>query len=303
MACFQFLKQKTFYINLLIIITLFVALFFLTFEMLDTYTRHGQEYLMPNLIGQNFDNVKKEYENELNFILVDSVYHKDELPGTIVQQDPHPDAKIKKGRNVYYVVVAKTAEKVDMPNLRNLSLRQASVLLLSKGLEIKELVYVDHFAENAVFDQKLGNEIIEPGTELVKGSAVTLLMGLGNGTQETSIPNLIGTSADKVREILLMSGLNLGEQVFENNDSIQHQRVYKMTPPMSLGKTTLGTAVKLWYRSDKMFDFEKEKQALLQADSTEAAIEREANAIDQGFMMLYSTDSTLTNTYHYEDTF
>jgi hypothetical protein len=90
MGRLHFLIQKKFYINLLIIFMLCGVLLWITFRSLDRYTRHDETYSMPDFIGQDFEEVKHEYAQDFNFILIDSVYPKGQEPGSIYQQDPLP---------------------------------------------------------------------------------------------------------------------------------------------------------------------------------------------------------------------
>lgn len=276
MGKLQFLKQKKFYIHLVAIIVLAFVLLWLTIKLLGVYTRHGKVYELPDFSGMTIEEVQHAYGRAYHFILVDSIYSKTEAPGTIVQQDPLPQSKVKHGRNVYYIIVAKTPEKTTMPNLNNLSLRQALVLLESSGLEVKELVYVDHFARNAICEQRYNGSVIKPGTELIKGSKVTLHVGLGVDARYMKLPKLYETPAEEVQHILNMSGLNLGNETFDDKDSIQYMKVYKMEPPYSKGSVKPGTFVDVWYRSSRKFDFEKERKAMQEEDSIKNAEERQA---------------------------
>ena len=276
MGKLQFLKQKKFYIHLLAIIVLSFVLLWLTIKLLNVYTRHGKVYELPDFSGMTIEQVEDLYGRSYHFILVDSIYSKTEAPGTIVQQDPLPQAKVKHGRNVYYIIVAKTPERTTMPNLNNLSLRQALVLLESSGLLVKELVYTDHFARNAICEQQYNGKVIKPGTELVKGSKITLYVGLGTDRRNTKLPKLYDTQAEDEQHILNMAGLNLGTETFEDKDSIQYMKVYKMEPPYSKGSVRPGTFVDVWYRSSKKFDFDKERNKMLAEDSLTNAKERQA---------------------------
>ena len=88
MGRLHFLREKKFYINLLLIVILCGVLLWLTFRMLDRYTRHGNVYIMPDFVGQDFQQVKHDNSKDFNFILIDSVYPKGQQPGSIYQQDP-----------------------------------------------------------------------------------------------------------------------------------------------------------------------------------------------------------------------
>lgn len=298
MGKLSFLKQKKFYVNLIIIILLSLVLLWLTFRILKVYTRHDKVYTMPCFIGLDYHEVEREYSRDFNFILIDSIYPKGQEPGSIVQQDPLPGSKIKKGRNVYYIIVAETPEMTTMPNLKNVSLRQAIGLLDAKGLEIDRLEYVDYFAKNAIIEQYYNGTIIKPDTELVKGSKIVLYVGKGQELTKVKMPNLIGKPAIEAKHLLNLAGLNVGKINYEDNDSMQYQRIIKMVPGPSKGLIELGSYVDLWYHSQKTFDFDKELKNLLREDSVNnppAPIESENDSIDP--------ETIETTDIEYEDEF
>ena len=296
MGKLSFLKQKKFYIHLLIIILLSFVLLWLTIKMLNLYTRHDRVYEMPDFTGMTTSEVEKTYGKDYHFILIDSIYSKTQTPGSIVQQDPLPNSKVKRGRNVYYIIVAKTPERTTMPNLNNLSLRQALVLLESSGLLVKELQYVKHFARNAIREQRFNDAIIKPGTELNKGSKITLYVGLGTEERNMQLPSLYGLPANEVQHVLNMAGLNLGNETYEDRDSIQYMKVHKMDPPFSKKSVRPGTFVNVWYRSSRSFNFDKERDKAEKEDSLMYAIEQQP-IIDS----IAITQDTLTPTDTEED--
>ena len=301
MGHFEFLKQKKFYIHLLIIILLSFILMWLAFKSLNGYTRHDKVYTMPDFVGQNYLEVQEEYDRDFHFILIDSIYPKGQEPGSIIQQDPLPGSKVKRGRNVYYIIVATTPEKTEMPNLKNLSLRQALGLLEANGLEVDKLIYEDFFAKNAVIEQLYQGQVIEPGTEIVKGSKVSLRVGIGQDKKKIEIPNLLGRPAAEVKRLLNVAGLNLGTETHDDSDSLQYMKVSRMQPGPSSGLVEAGTFVNIWYRSSKKFDFDKEYKNLLHEDSinNKPIIEETIEDID----IEESGETTETTETDYEDEF
>ena len=298
MGKLSFLKKKKFYINLLVIVALTLILLWLTIRMLNTYTRHDKVVDMPDFSGMTTQEVERMYGRDYHFILIDSIYSKTQAPGSIVQQDPLPGSKVKHGRNVYYIIVATTPERTNMPNLNNLSLRQALVLLESSGLEVEHLQYVDHFARNAIREQRYNGEVIRPGTELVKGSRITLYVGLGTDRRSTRMPALYGMPAQEVRRTLNMSGLNLGTENYDDYDSIQYMKVYRTSPPQSRGELRPGTSVDVWYRSSRHFNFETGRAIAMHEDSVRLAAELFLDTI------INPIDSTtIENEEPYEDDF
>jgi beta-lactam-binding protein with PASTA domain len=267
MGRFHFLKEKKFYLNLLIIVLLSIVLLWLTFKLLNSYTRHDKVYTMPDFVGQDFKQVKHEHSRDFNFILIDSVYPKGQQPGSIYQQDPLPGSKIKRGRNVYAIIVAVTPEKTTMPNVKGISLREAIGRLESSGLDVDHLEYVTYDYKNNVIDQYYLGAPIAQGTELVKGSKIMLRVGIGSDKSNVKVPNLIVKSADETKKLLNLAGLNIGVETHEDNDSIQYLCVRKMSPGPSSGAVKPGTYVDVWYHSSRTMDFKKEMKELMREDS------------------------------------
>ena len=295
MGRFHFLKEKKFYINLLIIFLLCGFLLWLTFRLLNKYTRHDQVYTMPNFVGQDFRQVKHDHSKDFNFILIDSVYPKGQQPGSIYQQDPLPGSKIKKGRNVYAIIVAETPEKTIMPNLKGISLREAIGRLESSGLQVDYLDYVNYSYKNNVIDQFYQGQTISEGTELVKGSKIMLRVGIGDDKANVKVPNLIGKSADETKRLLNLASLNLGKEVSEDTDSLKYMCVIRMSPGPSSNSVKPGTYVDIWYHSSRTMDFKKEMKELLHEDSL-------ANR-PQPIVVDTITEIIETTDYEYEDEF
>ena len=267
MGRFQFLKEKKFYINLLIILLLCGILLWLTFRLLDRYTRHDKVFTMPDFVGQDFRQVKHDYSKEFNFILIDSVYPKGQQPGSIYQQDPLPGSKIKKGRNVYAIIVAVTPEKTVMPNVKGISLREAIGRLESSGLDVDYLDYVKYSYKNNIIEQSYQGQPIAEGTELVKGSKIVLRVGIGDDRTNVKVPNLISKPAEEVKRLLNLAGLNLGKEEWEDRDSLQYMCVRMMSPGPSSSTVKPGTFIDVWYHSNRTMDFNKEMKELLHEDS------------------------------------
>ena len=296
MGRFHFLKEKKFYLNLLIIVLLSIVLLWLTFKLLNSYTRHDKVYTMPDFVGQDFKQVKHEHSRDFNFILIDSVYPKGQQPGSIYQQDPLPSSKIKRGRNVYAIIVAVTPEKTTMPNVKGISLREAIGRLESSGLDVDHLEYVTYDYKNNVIDQYYLGAPIAQGTELVKGSKIMLRVGIGSDKSNVKVPNLIGKSADETKKLLNLAGLNIGVETHEDNDSIQYLCVRRMSPGPSSGAVKPGTYVDVWYHSSRTMDFKKEMKELMREDSL-------ANAKQPEIIIDTIKETIETTDYEEEDEF
>ena len=102
----------------------------------------------------------------------------------IIPRNPFPGAKVKKNRMVYFTITSIVPEKTPMPDLRDLTLRQAQTMLEAAGLKAGKIMYIRSFDADAVQNQYFDGHPIKPGTLINKGSVITLSVGMGaRGTE------------------------------------------------------------------------------------------------------------------------
>jgi beta-lactam-binding protein with PASTA domain len=130
---------------------------------------------MDNEQIKNFQ--KEENIYDYTFIINDSVFVSDKKGGTVLSQDPAPGSKVKKGRKIYLSVVAMSMPNVEMPNLVDLSLRQAENMLKSNDLQLGQVIYKASKYPNAVLEQRYKGRVVEAGTLIPYQSKVTLIVG------------------------------------------------------------------------------------------------------------------------------
>ena len=257
MGFFSFLGKLKFYKHLGIAIILSVILYGATFVFLNIFTRHDKTILIPYLYGSTLSGIKNEnLTNEFEIIITDSIYDITKEKGTIIQQNPLPYSKVKKHRKIYLTVVAGITEKILMPNLVDLSLRQALGTLETVGLQVGYLDYIQHFAENAVLEQVFRGEIIKPDTLIEKRSRIDLVLGTGNSGKKTTVPFLIGKRQRDAIKLINYSSFNIGKEYFLDGNDTTNARIYKQEPAWdSDSLLNHGDFVNLWYRSELDFDF------------------------------------------------
>jgi beta-lactam-binding protein with PASTA domain len=188
MDFFRFLFSKKFLKHFIGIIVLGVVLVWVILFSLKLYTRHGKYLQVPDFSGMTIDRVlaNSEYDR-FRFVVVDSVFDLTQPAGSILNQDPYPGSRVKEGRMIYLTIVSVIPEKTTMPDLRNLSLRQAVSTIQSLGLKVGSIQYVPAFDEDAVQQQRYNGEVIAPGTRLDKGSRIDLTVGNGARGQYTPV--------------------------------------------------------------------------------------------------------------------
>jgi beta-lactam-binding protein with PASTA domain len=166
---------------------------------------------------------------ELHYEIVDSIYNLKLTKGTVIDQDPLPGATVKNGRTIYLTVNAILSQKVAMPNLVDLSLRQSKSLLETYGLKVGILRYVEGLPP--VIAQMYKGQKIVPGTMIDKGSEIDLVVGRGGGRGLIPIPDLFGLTIIEARAVLAGSNLVLGSYLPDaTGQDTAFAKIYKQTP-------------------------------------------------------------------------
>jgi beta-lactam-binding protein with PASTA domain len=170
---------------------IFIIICVIALFVLDSYTRHGTEVVMPNFIGMDSQELLKKEDVSKDYIIVvsDYLFDRNNLPGTVLKQDPHVGEMVKKGRKVYLTVASDTPPKVIMPQLQDVSLRQAEIMLKAIGLVRGAVILKPSPYENVVLEQLYKGRIINPGTEISIGETITLVVGKNTGDLPDEINN------------------------------------------------------------------------------------------------------------------
>ena len=192
MEFFSFLFSKTFLRHFLLAIGITLILIWIALQSLSWYTKHNDYIVVPDYRTQYFSDVQSSAENSnYQFRVIDSIFDPDKPKGSILTQDPFPGTKVKKNRMIYLTITSMVPEKTTMPELRDLTLRQAQSMLESAGLKIGRLSYIKTFDEDAVQNQTYKGRTIKAGTELDKGSVINLTVGMGAKAAEVGVDSVM----------------------------------------------------------------------------------------------------------------
>jgi beta-lactam-binding protein with PASTA domain len=252
MSLFSFLKSKVFFKNLIYIIGAFLGIVLITSLMLRMYTHHGKSYRVPDLKGLTVEQIAKEVKkNKLRFQVIDSLFIPEATPGTVISQQPKAGLKVKQNRLIYITISSLSPEKVKIPNIIDISLRDAQSMLAYSGLRVGRIEYRPSEFVNVVLYPTLNGKQIPKNSLVNKGAAINLVVGIGLSDERTIVPELIGRNLREAKEALEAVGLNIGALVF--NDSILTETdsinaiIWKQNPENSTGTIEIGSSIDMWF--------------------------------------------------------
>ncbi|HUM45438.1 MAG TPA: PASTA domain-containing protein, partial [Chitinophagales bacterium] len=154
---------------------------------------------------------------------------------------------------------ASLAPEVKMPDLKDASLKQATMILESYSMKVGKLIYLPDLAKNVVLDQQFEGKPIAPGAAIRKGSVIDLVLGDGSGITEVEVPNLVGMSLREAKFVLEGSSLVLRAVVYDNyvkEDSLD-AIVYQQAPDPNdgaVGTLNAGDGVDVFVTSPDHYD-------------------------------------------------
>ena len=242
--------------NLLIALAVVVVLIVGAMIFLNRVTQHGKELSVPDF--SNLSVQEAEYvasQAGMRVEVTDSVFVKRMKRGAVYRQNPAPGSKVKEGRRIVLTINAVNAKKVTMPDLVGLSLRQAKAELMSRGLVLNRLVYVQDMATNNVLRQLKGNREIEPGTMIDSESSIDLVLGLNDIDNQTYVPDVTGLKNMSAVEAMFDHSLNIKDLKFDDTvkdyDDSLNAMVFRQVPePSDSVSVAMGEEVMLYLTVD-----------------------------------------------------
>ena len=242
--------------NLLIAVCIVIVFIVGAMVFLNLVTQHNKELSVPDFSNMSVE--EAEYvasQSGMRVEVTDSVFVKRMKRGAVYRQNPSPGAKVKEGRRIVLTINAVNSKKVTMPNLVGLSLRQAKAELMSRGLVLNRLVYVQDMATNTVLRQLKGNREIEPGTMIDSESQIDLVLGLNDMDNKAYVPDVTGLKNMSAVDAIFDHSLNVKDLKFDETvkdyDDSLSAMVYRQVPePSDTVTVAMGEEVMLYLTKD-----------------------------------------------------
>ncbi len=177
----EYLKSKTFFTQIAIMLLIIVALCFVLLKWLDITTNHGEEIAVPDLSKLSVEAAEEKLDAaDLDYEVLDTVDFVAGYPKfSIVSQDPLPGEKVKQDRKIYLKVNSAGFSSVRVPDLIEKTYRQAIPTLQSIGLEIGKITYKPYLGRDMVLEMYQNGKLLHSGDKVLKASKIDLVLGDG----------------------------------------------------------------------------------------------------------------------------
>jgi beta-lactam-binding protein with PASTA domain len=252
---------KKILLHLALIAALSLALLFFFFNWyLPSATHFGESITVPDLRGMEQDEIQGYLSSrDLRFeITADSAFSPEYPIQSVIKQYPQPGEQVKRNRKIYLTLNQATPPSIPMPDLVDVSLKNAQLILQSTGLVLGEITYKPDLAQNAVLEQWYQGREIKPGEPINKGSVINLVAGDGLGNQTFDVPSFVNMDLEDTEFYLIGIGLKAGGIFYEFNDSLRPGTIIRHRPEEG-EEIRLGDLVDLWVADDAEGSYRKSR--------------------------------------------
>ena len=178
----NFLTSRAFLIQLGLALVVCAMLVFALLQWLKATTHHGDFVEVPDLARLSVTEMREVLDAaDLRYEVVDSANYNPDYPRfSIIEQNPPAGNKVKQNRKIYVTVNPSGYKKVTVPDIIQVTRRNATSMLRAVGLEVDEVTYIDELGKDMVYRIRYQGKYINPGDKLPKTSKIELVCG--NGT-------------------------------------------------------------------------------------------------------------------------
>jgi eukaryotic-like serine/threonine-protein kinase len=179
---FKFITGRPLWVNILFGIVLITVILMLFLVSLNFITRHGSTVTIPSVTGKTYKEAVKFLEGQgFDVEIQDSIYIDTAQATIVLRQFPEADEVVKNNRTVYLTINKSVPPTIEMPTLEGLTYRNVLIILKQYGLKMGDTSYRQDIGRDNVLEQSFGGSRIKPGTKILMGSKIDLVLGAGIG--------------------------------------------------------------------------------------------------------------------------
>ncbi len=219
--------SKTLYIAVGSIVSAgIIFVFLLDTLIMPHYTNYNEGITVPDVTKLSLDeaeNLLTEYG--LRHEVLDRRAHSAYPANYIIDQAPPAKRIVKPNRKVYLTVNTAETPTTVVPNVVNLSLRNAEIQLENHGLQVGTRSY-----ESSRFRNTILRQSVAPEDTVARGTVVNLAVSDGLGTRTVTVPDVTGMNLVQAQQEIRRAGLRVGEIRFEPTEDASPNTVLSYSP-------------------------------------------------------------------------
>lgn len=179
----------------------------LNFIIMPEYTNYNEGVTVPDVTKISLDDAQSLLTDYgLRYEVLDRRANAAYPANYIIDQSPQPLQLVKPNRKVYLTVNTEVRPKAVVPEVVDLSFRNARIQLENYGFTLGTTSYESSRFRNTVLRQSL-----TPGDTVARGTAVNLVISDGLGDRVVTVPEITGLRLPQAQQQVRQAGLRIGE--------------------------------------------------------------------------------------------
>lgn len=253
--------SKKFYIGLGgFVVLMALLLLLLDSVIMPAYTNYDEGVTVPNVSQISLEEAQQRLESYgLRYEVADRRTNSAYPADYIIDQTPSAAKLVKPGRKVYLTVNTVSNPTVQVPNVENLSLRNARIQLENYGLEVGTISYESSRFKNSVLRQSIPPEEI-----VAQGTKIDLAVSDGLGEKTIEVPDIIGLELSEAQQKLQKANLRINEIRFQPSKEFKPNVIINYEPE----KKEVSASESLKLIVSERFDAQEETESGAVIDTT-----------------------------------
>lgn len=220
-------KDRRLYIFLGSLLAFGIAvILLLDFIIMPSYTNYNEGVTVPDVTKISLDEATTlldEYglRHEVLDRRANSAYPAD----YIIDQSPSAEQIVKPNRKIYLTVNTATTPQTVVPDVVNMSLRNAEIQLENHGLTVGTKSY-----ESSRFRNTILRQSVAAGDSVARGTVVNLAVSDGLGSRIVEVPDVVGLRLSEAQQTITKAGLRVGEVRFQPSREYTPNTVISFSP-------------------------------------------------------------------------
>lgn len=208
-------------IGVALVVLLLTALGVGAYKMTGSLATNNKEVQVPNIVGKNVDDAKKQLDS-LNLILLEGGTETSDQPeGTILKMNVDAGSMVKEKSEIR-VIVSGGETKLKMPDLLEYDIDTAKPILKSLGLQISDSSeeFSDNVPKGQIISQNPKKE-----TEVSPNDKITVVVSKGPEIKLTTVPNVKGLETEVAKSRLSDAKLKVTVEEKETQNESENAKV------------------------------------------------------------------------------
>ncbi len=266
-------KSKVLYWSLAGIVTAgIITVLLFDNVIMPLYTNYNEGVTVPDVTKLSLNEAEELLTRYgLRYEVHDRRSHTAYPANYVIDQSPSPRQLVKPNRKVYLTVNTETTPMVAVPNVVNLSYRNARLQLENHGLTVGSISY-----ESSRFRSTILRQSIAPEDTVARGTAVNLVVSDGLGSRMVEVPDLEGKGLSEAQQQIMRAGLRVGEIRFQPSRDVAPNTVLSYSPTGP--EVNEGESIQLVV--SERFDAREESEAGVVLDDTTNVTPPDTSHID-----------------------